>query len=126
MKQNLYVVAHRGLSSKAPENTYHSFDLAISTGCKYIEFDVQLTHDQEVVIIHDETIDRTSNGTGRVNDKNFDELSTYDFGSWFSSEFKNARIPEFSRVLEKYHLSLIHICRCRRYAVCRSRWSPYH
>ena len=102
MKRNLYVVAHRGLSSEAPENTYHSFDLAISKGCKYIEFDVQLTHDKEVVIIHDETIDRTSNGTGKVNDKNIDELSTYDFGSWFSSEFKQTMIPKFSKVLEKY------------------------
>ena len=102
MKRNLYVVAHRGLSSEAPENTYHSFDLAISKGFKYIEFDVQLTHDKEVVIIHDETIDRTSNGTGKVNDKNIDELSTYDFGSWFSSEFKQTMIPKFSKVLEKY------------------------
>ena len=103
MKQNLYIVAHRGLSSEAPENTYNSFDLAISKGCKYIEFDVQLTHDQEVVIIHDDTIDRTSNGSGRVNDKNLEELSTYDYGSWFSSEFKGSRIPKFSKVLEKYH-----------------------
>ena len=68
-------------------------------GFKNIEFDVQLTHDQEVVIIHDETIYRTSNGKGKVNDKNLDELSTYDFGSWFSSKFNNTRIPKFSKVL---------------------------
>ncbi len=97
MKQNLYVVAHRGLSSKAPENTYHSFDLAISTGCKYIEFDVQLTHDQEVVIIHDETIDRTSNGTGRVNDKILMSclLMILDLGSQV-----NLKMPGFPSFLE--------------------------
>ncbi len=61
-----YIVAHRGLSSKAPENTYDSFDLAISKGINYIEFDVQLTKDKKVVIVHDETVDRTSNGLGKV------------------------------------------------------------
>ena len=61
-----FVVAHRGLSAEAPENTFDSFDLAISNGIEHIEFDVQLTKDNEVVIIHDDTVDRTSNGSGYV------------------------------------------------------------
>ena len=69
-----YVVAHRGLSSKAPENTLESFDLAVSTGSKYIEFDDHLSKDNEVVIIHDATVDRTSNGEGKVKSKSLDEL----------------------------------------------------
>ncbi|MAU24357.1 glycerophosphodiester phosphodiesterase family protein [Chloroflexi bacterium] len=98
-----YVVAHRGLSSKSPENTYHSFDLAISSGINYIEFDVQLTKDKEVVIIHDETIDRTSNGFGEVKEKTMNELLDLDFGSWFSEKYKNTKIPQFSKLLESYN-----------------------
>lgn len=97
-----YFVAHRGLSSKAPENTYKAFDLAILNGSKYIEFDVQLTKDKKVVIIHDETIDRTSNGSGKVKSKTLKELLSLDFGSWFSNFYKGCKIPLFSDVLEKY------------------------
>ncbi len=97
-----HIVAHRGLSSKAPENTYHSFDLAFSKGINHVEFDVQLTKDNKVVIIHDETIDRTSNGFGKVREKNLDELLRLDFGSWFSSNYENSKIPELYKVLDRY------------------------
>jgi len=97
-----YIVAHRGLSAKAPENTYDSFDLAISKGINYIEFDVQLTKDKKVVIVHDETVDRTSNGLGQVKEKTLNELLSLDFGSWFSKEFINSKIPEFSKILDRY------------------------
>ena len=97
-----YVVAHRGLSSKAPENTLESFDLAVSTGSKYIEFDVHLSKDNEVVIIHDDTVDRTSNGEGKVNSKSLEELKKLDFGSWFSSNYTGAKIPLLKDVLNKY------------------------
>lgn len=98
-----YIVAHRGLSAKAPENTYHSFDLAFSKGIKHVEFDVHLTKDNKVVIIHDETIDRTSNGFGKVREKNLDELLSLDYGGWFSPKYEDSKIPEFSKVLDKYN-----------------------
>ena len=97
-----HIVAHRGLSSKAPENTYHSFDLAFSKGINHVEFDVQLTKDNKVVIIHVETIDRSSNGFGKVREKNLDELLRLDFGSWFSSNYENSKIPELYKVLDRY------------------------
>jgi len=97
-----FIVAHRGLSSKAPENTYYSFDLAIARGVNHIEFDVQLTKDKEIVIIHDEAITRTSDGQGMIKEKTFNQLLEFDFGSWFSKEFSNAKIPKFSDVLDKY------------------------
>ena len=61
-----YIVAHRGLSSKAPENTLESFDLAILSGVTHIEFDVHLSKDNEVVVVHDDTVDRTSNGEEKL------------------------------------------------------------
>ena len=97
-----FVVAHRGLSAEAPENTFDSFDLAISNGIKHIEFDVQLSKDNEVVIIHDDTVDRTSNGSGSVNEKTLKELKNLDFGSWFSEKFKCSKIPTFQELLDKY------------------------
>jgi glycerophosphoryl diester phosphodiesterase len=97
-----FVVAHRGLSAEAPENTFDSFDLAISNGIEHIEFDVQLTKDNEVVIIHDDTVDRTSNGSGYVSEKNLKELKNLDFGSWFSGKFKCIKIPTFEELLDRY------------------------
>ena len=97
-----FVVAHRGLSAEAPENTFDSFDLAISNGIEHIEFDVQLTKDNEVVIIHDDTVDRTSNGAGYVSEKNLKELKNLDFGSWFSGKFKCIKIPTFEELLDRY------------------------
>ena len=76
-----FVVAHRGLSAEAPENTFDSFDLAISNGIEHIEFDVQLTKDNKVVIIHDDTVDRTSNGSGYVSEKNLKRTKKFRF--WF-------------------------------------------
>ncbi len=98
----VFVVAHRGLSAEAPENTFDSFDLAISNGIEHIEFDVQLTKDNEVVIIHDDKVDRTSNGSGYVNEKTLSELKNLDFGSWFSEKFKCSKIPTFQELLDKY------------------------
>ena len=71
--------AHRGFSGKYPENTLLAFEKAIEAGAEGMEFDVQLTKDGELVIIHDETIDRTSNGSGRVKDFTYEELLQYDF-----------------------------------------------
>lgn len=97
-----FIVAHRGLSSEAPENTFDSFDLAVSNGIEYIEFDVQLTKDNQVVIIHDDTVDRTSNGKGFVIQKTLNQIKKLDFGSWFSGNFKYSKIPTFEELLNRY------------------------
>lgn len=72
--------AHRGASAYAPENTLEAFALAVQQGAHGVELDVQLTKDGEVVVIHDETIDRTSNGKGFVKDYTLKELKEFDFG----------------------------------------------
>ena len=81
------VLAHRGYSAKAPENTMAAFELALAVGADGIELDVHMTRDGEIVVIHDDTLDRTTNGKGPVSDQTMAELRELDAGSWFSPEF---------------------------------------
>lgn len=96
------VTAHRGASKAAPENTMPAFEAAIESGADYIELDVQLTSDGELVVFHDEDIKRTTNGTGILCDKTYNELIQYSAGSWFSEdgEFDDVKIPTLAEVLE--------------------------
>lgn len=89
----MIVVAHRGYSSKAPENTMAAFEMALEVGSGGLELDVHITKDGEVVIIHDDTLERTTNGQGRVEDFTMAELRKLDAGSWFAPEFKGERLP---------------------------------
>ncbi|MDX8345793.1 glycerophosphodiester phosphodiesterase [Rossellomorea sp. YZS02] len=92
--------AHRGVSGEAPENTLAAFKAAAESGAHGIELDVQLTKDGQIVVIHDETIDRTTNGTGYVKDLTWEQLRTYDAGSWFHPSFKGESIPSLEEVLD--------------------------
>ena len=85
--------AHRGASGYYPENTLISFEKAIEMSCGGIETDVQLTKDGVLVLIHDEKINRTTNGTGWIKDYSYKKLSKLDAGSWMSKEFHEERIP---------------------------------
>lgn len=91
--------AHRGASAAAPENSMEAFKLAYEMGADGIELDVHLTRDGRLVVAHDETIDRCSDGMGRIADKNLSELQEYDF-SCGKPGFSNTRIPVFEQVLE--------------------------
>src|SRR5262249_30646832 len=77
------VIAHRGASSYAPENTFGAFDLAIEMGVTHLELDVHLTRDEHLVVIHDDTVDRTTDGVGSVTDHTLAALRTLDAGAWF-------------------------------------------
>lgn len=94
-----HLIAHRGLSSRAPENTLSAFRLAAENGFDWIEFDVQLTQDHALVIFHDDTLERTSNGTGFVYQHSLEYLRTLDAGSWFDPAFSGESIPCFSEIL---------------------------
>jgi glycerophosphoryl diester phosphodiesterase len=94
------VVAHRGFSGKAPENTMAAFSLALKAGVSMIELDVQLSKDNKVVVIHDPTVRRTTNGDGKVSDMTLNELKKLDAGSWFNVKYKNERIPTLEEALE--------------------------
>ncbi|PLT30649.1 glycerophosphodiester phosphodiesterase [Peribacillus deserti] len=96
-------VAHRGASGYAPENTIAAFDKAVEMKADYIEIDVQRSKDGELVIIHDNSVDRTTNGTGSVKNLTFEELRSLDAGSWKGSEFAGEKIPSFDEILDRYH-----------------------
>ncbi|MCL5808906.1 MAG: glycerophosphodiester phosphodiesterase [Deltaproteobacteria bacterium] len=98
-KYPLLVTAHRGFSGKAPENTLASFRAAIDAGSDMIELDVHLTRDNEVVVIHDDTLERTTTGQGKVADKTLAELKRLDAGLWFNPRFAGERIPTLAEVL---------------------------
>jgi glycerophosphoryl diester phosphodiesterase len=99
------IIAHRGFSAQRPENTITSFDHALSSGVNSIELDVHLTTDHVLVVIHDDTVDRTTDGSGRVKDFTFDELKSLDAGSWFndSVDYSDQTIPSFEEILLRYH-----------------------
>ncbi|WP_053219318.1 glycerophosphodiester phosphodiesterase [Virgibacillus senegalensis] len=86
------VFAHRGASKRAPENTMPSFQLAYEMGAEGIETDVQLSKDGIPVLIHDETVRRTTNSVGFVQDYTYEQLQNLDAGSWFSEKYENTRI----------------------------------
>ena len=96
------ILAHRGYSAKYPENTFIAFEEAAKLNVWGVEFDVHLTKDNQLVVIHDESIDRTSNGKGFVKDMTLEELRAFDFGTWFSSKFAGQRIPTLAEVLSVF------------------------
>lgn len=95
-------IAHRGASGYAPENTLAAFDKAVEMQADYIEIDVQLSKDDLPVVIHDDTLDRTTNGTGNVSAYTLEELRSLDAGSWFDKKYAGEKIPSLNEVLEMY------------------------
>ncbi|KYG30008.1 glycerophosphodiester phosphodiesterase [Priestia endophytica] len=96
-------VAHRGASAYAPENTIAAFDKAVEMKADYIEIDVQRSKDGKLVLIHDTTVDRTTDGSGKVGNLTFKELRNLDAGSWKGEQFAGAQIPTFDEILDRYH-----------------------
>jgi len=94
------VIAHRGDKTQAPENTLAAFTMAAQKGADAIEFDVKLTIDGQVVVLHDQTVDRTTNGTGNISRLPFTALRDLDAGAWFSEQFRGERIPTLDEVFE--------------------------
>ena len=96
---NPLIVAHRGASQLAPENTLKAFEYAIQKGADTIEFDVHLSKDNQIVIHHDYYLGRTEFGSGFIGDYSFSELQTLDIGSKFDEKFSGTNIPNFKDVL---------------------------
>ena len=94
------IIAHRGASKYAPENTIAAFSLAAEQGADGIELDAKLSKDGEVVVIHDRSVNRTTNGRGKVAKLTLEELRRLDAGSWFGEQFAGETIPTLAEVLE--------------------------
>ena len=96
----MLLIAHRGASGYAPENTMAAFRKAVAMGLNFIETDLQLSRDARFVAIHDDTVNRTTNGQGSVHDLSLAELRRLDAGSWFGSSFTGERIPTLEEILD--------------------------
>ena len=93
------IIAHRGLDEAYPENTVSAFKAALEKGMG-IEIDVRGTSDDELIVLHDDTVDRTTNGEGRVAQMTLGEVKALDSGSWWSPKFADERIPTLMEVLD--------------------------
>ena len=99
-KDNVWVAAHRGWSEKYPENTMEAYKAAVALGVDQLEIDVRVTADNELVLIHDASVDRTTDGTGLVREKTLAELKALDAGSWKGEQFRGCRIPSFEEFMD--------------------------
>lgn len=95
-----WAIAHRGASLEAPENTLAAFRRAMNLGADLIELDVHQTADGELVVIHDETVDRTTGGSGAVGEMTLPEIRALDAGSWRGPDFAGERVPTLLSVLQ--------------------------
>jgi glycerophosphoryl diester phosphodiesterase len=95
-----WFIAHRGYRAKYPENTLIAFQAALDAGVQMIELDVALSRDRKLVVIHDATLERTTNGKGAVSDHTLAQLKQLDAGGWFHARFAGEHLPELSEVLD--------------------------
>lgn len=98
----MLVFAHRGASGHAPENTFAAFDLARDLGADGLETDVRLTRDGVLILLHDSTLDRTTDGVGRVGRKTWADIERLDAGRWFGPEFMGERVARLDTFLDRY------------------------
>lgn len=110
------IFAHRGASAHAPENTLAAFELAIQHGAPALELDAMLTSDRQVVVIHDATVDRTTDGTGQVRQMSLAALKELDAGSKFDSAFKGEQIPTLAEVFETVGMRIFINIEIKNYA----------
>lgn len=94
------VIGHRGAKAYAPENTLASIHTAADMGIEWVELDVKLTRDGEPIIMHDETLERTTNGIGNVADMKLEDIRELDAGSWYAESFAGEKIPTLEDALD--------------------------
>ncbi len=99
-KRDILVIAQRGASADCPENTIPAFEKAIELGADMIEINVHQTADKKIIVMYDETVDRTTNGSGKIAELNSDYIATLDAGSWFNSKFSGTKVPFLDDVLK--------------------------
>ena len=104
------IIAHRGSSADRPENTLASTERAVQSGATAIEVDVRTTSDGHLVILHDATLDRTTNGEGRVESKSLAHVRQLDAGQWFDAKYRGQRVPtlqEILSVVRSHHVDIL-------------------
>ena len=111
MARKVLAIGHRGACGLMPENTKLSFFKALDLGADAIEFDVQLTRDGVPIVLHDDTLDRTTNGKGRVADTDFAVVRRLDAGAWYGASFAGkAEVPTLAEILKALgHRTLLNV-----------------
>src|SRR4029077_13226655 len=104
------IIAHRGHSLEVPENTIAAYERAIELGAEMIEADVNISRDGRLVMMHDPTLDRTTDGHGPVSGATFDELAELDAGRWFGGDSSGLRIPTVDETIELARDARIWMC----------------
>ncbi len=94
------IIGHRGCAGYAPENTIEGIHTAADMGVEWVELDVKITKDEVPIIFHDDTLDRTTNGSGNIAEKTYDELLELECGSWFADSFTGIKIPTLEETIE--------------------------
>ncbi len=94
------IIGHRGAAAHAPENTLAGFRTAHALGASWVEFDVRLSGDGRCIVLHDDSIDRTTDGTGAAADMSLDTLAAFDAGAWFDPSFAGQTIPTFEETID--------------------------
>ena len=118
------ICAHRGFSTVAPENSMPAFGSAVALGAQEIEFDLWRTVDGEIVSCHDATLERVSNGEGKIYEKTYAELKELDFGYKFSESFRGLTIPTFEDILKQFAGKVIMQMSCHmRILLLQGIWS---
>lgn len=118
-----HIIAHRGASADCPENSMSAFKEAIRQKADAIEFDVQATADQQIIVWHDPWSQRTSNGHGLVSRKNLKELKQLDIGSWFDKRFKNEHPVSLGEVLDTFKHSTNYVIELKFYQLNPNRFA---
>lgn len=103
--QPAFIAGHRGDRTTAPENTIPAIQAALDSSMEFVELDLQKTLDGEAVVIHDETLERTTDGAGLVAEATWAELQTLDAGSWYAEAFAGTRIPHFDDFVDVFQIS---------------------
>lgn len=99
INNNIRCINHRGFAAEAPENTIPAFQLSKQKGFDYVETDVAFTSDGVPVLMHDDTVDRTTDGTGNIWDLTYARVETLDAGSWFSSKYTGTKVPSLEQFM---------------------------
>jgi glycerophosphoryl diester phosphodiesterase len=94
------VIGHRGAALSAPENTLAGFCMAAALGVAWVEFDVRLTSDGRCILLHDDTLDRTTSGSGPAAALTFEEIRRFDAGAWFGADFVGQRVPSLEETID--------------------------
>ncbi len=108
----MFVIAHRGANKFAPQNTLEAFKKAAEQGSDGVETDIRITRDGKLVLCHNTSVNKTSNGRGKIAKLYYKDLSDFDFGSWFGSKFQHTFIPtldEFLQTMSSTSISILDI-----------------